>query len=97
MFLCVRCGGRVFVKRIEDVLLVDGNAAVVHMEAGVCENDRCGEGYFSMAQSDALDSLRDKIRRGDMDGFKPLGNLYEIELPESAWRKAPPAAAKIGV
>ena len=93
--LCVRCGERVSSKQIKEVLTVGGDALVVHTEARICENERCEEGYLYSGQWEALDRIENRLKRGDMDGFEPLGNYYEIELPESAWSDADVAVAAI--
>ena len=94
--LCVWCGEKVIAKQFEKALIVGDDALVVHTKAGVCENERCGEGYLHSGQWEALDRLGNKLKRGDMDGFKPLGNYYEIELPESAWSDAAVAVGAVG-
>jgi YgiT-type zinc finger domain-containing protein len=73
---CPVCGGEVVEKEVEKLLKGGGNTAAVKVLAEICL--QCGEQMYDQETIRCFESIRAKLGRGDVAGFSPTGQSYEI-------------------
>ena len=80
---CPKCGFLLERKWIRKQIRGGNDVAVTHTPALVCR--RCREWVFPIGQVREFERIKNRLERGDTDGFRPLGRTFELDLPESAW------------
>ena len=69
-------GGELIEKEVEKLLKGGGNTAAVRVLAEVCL--QCGERLYDQETVRCFDRIRDRLGRGDVAGFDPMGQSYQI-------------------
>ena len=73
---CPVCGGELAQKQVEKLLKGGGNTAVVRVKAEVCLH--CGERLYAKETIRRFDDIRNKLRDRQTEGFRPLGQSFEV-------------------
>jgi YgiT-type zinc finger domain-containing protein len=73
---CFRCGSREIEERPVEQLVRQGRYVVaLRVPADVCSS--CGERYFEGDSVRMFESVKARIQRGDLEGFRVTGELLE--------------------
>lgn len=73
---CPVCGGEMVEKEVEKLLRGGHDTAVLKVKAEVCLH--CGERLYSQETVKYLEKIREKLEHEDTDGFKPIGQLFQV-------------------
>ena len=73
---CPVCGGELAEKEVEKILRGGPHTAAVKVLADVCL--RCGERLYSPEDIRRFEEIREKLRRQETGGFRPVGQFYEV-------------------
>ena len=73
---CPVCGGELAQKEVEKLLKGGGNTAVVRVKAEICLH--CGERLYAKETIRRFDDIRNKLRDRQTEGFRPLGQSFEV-------------------
>jgi len=72
---CPVCGGEVVTKKVDKLLRGGSNSAVITVEAEVCLH--CGERLYSEETIKKFESVRAKLEKKDISGFKAVGQFFK--------------------
>jgi len=73
---CFRCGStEIVAKGVEELVRRGPYVVALRLEADVCSN--CGERYLKRQDVSAIEDVRRRLERGELDGFRVTGELLE--------------------
>ncbi len=73
---CFRCGSTAIEPRnVEELVRRGPYVAALRLVADVCS--ACGERYLDGADVTAIEDVRQRLERGELDGFRVTGELLE--------------------
>jgi YgiT-type zinc finger domain-containing protein len=73
---CPICGGELVQKEVEKLVRGGRHTAVLTVHAEVCL--RCGERLYSEETVRRFDQVRHKLEMQEVEGFRPLGQTYQV-------------------
>lgn len=73
---CPVCSGELVEKEVQKLLSGGRHTAVVRVKAEVCLC--CGERLYSSETVRLFEEIRDKLERGQTEGFIPLGQSFQV-------------------
>ena len=73
---CPVCGGEVSRKNVEKLLRGGCNTASIEVKAEVCL--RCGERFYAPDVVKRFESIREKLKMGNVSGLKAVGKSYKV-------------------
>jgi YgiT-type zinc finger domain-containing protein len=74
---CFRCGSSDIEERTVEELVRQGQYVVaLRLSANVCS--RCGERYLERDDVKMIEDVRQRLDRGDLEGFRVTGDLLEL-------------------
>jgi len=78
---CPICGGELVTKRVEKLLRGGNNTVVLKVNAEVCLH--CGERLYDQKIVSRFEEIREKLSRGEVKEFQPLGKSFQMVLSKS--------------
>ncbi len=73
---CPRCGRKVIVKEVEEIVRGGPHTAIIRVEAHVCH--RCGERLYDVATVRRFEQIRLMLERDETAGFKAIGQSFQV-------------------
>jgi len=74
--ICPLCGGELEERKVEEIFREGNNAIVITLKAKVCL--KCGERLYGPEDIEMFEKLREKLKQGKIEDFKPMGTLYRV-------------------
>lgn len=75
---CFTCGhdDAYELREVDEPVTAGRNTAIVRIKVGVCRF--CGERLLDLPTRARLEEVRDRLERGEVAGFEPVGVTYRV-------------------
>jgi YgiT-type zinc finger domain-containing protein len=72
---CPVCSGDIMEKQVEEIIYSGNNALIINVPAEVCL--KCGERLYSPEVIQKMESIKAKLEKNEIEGFKKIGQFYK--------------------